>query len=74
MQEQLIFFPEKLPPDFVFKFPGKYQELNFQTEPEVRINGLLFKGEPSRGIVLYFHGNAGSLRIWGHIAKDFTQH
>ncbi|HKR07011.1 MAG TPA: alpha/beta hydrolase, partial [Bacteroidia bacterium] len=35
------------------------------------INCLLFKANNSKGIILYFHGNAGSLRSWGSVAADF---
>ena len=36
------------------------------------IHALLLKTERPRGVVLYFHGNAGSLRTWGDIAPEFT--
>jgi len=74
-QEKMIFFPEKLPADFNYSFDGNsnFEEIDFQTSKGIVINGLLFKAENSKGVVLYFHGNAGSLRSWGYVAEDFTQ-
>ncbi len=34
------------------------------------VNGLWFKANNSRGVILYFHGNAGSLAGWGYISQD----
>lgn len=71
MQEKLIFFPEKLPDTHRFDFKEKFEEINFSTEENVSINALLFKADTSTGLILYFHGNAGSLQSWGEVAKDF---
>ena len=70
-QEKLIFFPEKLSPDYKFSFTQKVEEINFETEKGVVINSLLFFSDSSNGLILYFHGNAGALNSWGEIAKDF---
>lgn len=71
-QEKLIFFPEKLPRDFKFTFPVPFEELMFDVD-DVKINALHFKAEYSKGVVLYFHGNAENLRDWGMISTDFTK-
>jgi fermentation-respiration switch protein FrsA (DUF1100 family) len=70
-QENLIFYPEKLPSDYKFTFPGRFEELAWDVDG-VKINALHFRAEHSKGVVLYFHGNAGSLRDWGDVAGDFT--
>lgn len=70
-QESLIFCPEALPAGFPFSFSGRFEELAWPVEGAV-ISALHFKAEQPRGAVLYFHGNAGSLRSWGAIAPDFT--
>lgn len=72
-QESLIFFPETLPQDFRYSFPGRFEEVNVPVEGAT-INALHFQAKDPKGIVLYFHGNAGSLRSWGGIAPDFTRH
>ena len=69
-QEKLIFHPERLPPDHRFSFPFPFEEVVLDSDG-VGINTLLFSKENSRGVVLYFHGNAGSLRSWGGVYADF---
>ena len=37
------------------------------------INGVFVKSTlPSKGLILYFHGNRGNLQRWSKMAKDFT--
>ncbi len=71
-QEKLIFFPDILPHDYVFHFATPFEEHFIPAGDGAVINGLLFKAEGSQGVILYFHGNAGSLRSWGGVASDFT--
>lgn len=71
-QENMIFAPEALPPDFKFAFQERFEELNWPVDG-ARINALHFRAAKPKGIVLYFHGNAGSLKSWGDVATDFTR-
>jgi len=71
-QEKLIFFPEKLDKEYKFTFPQNFTELNFKTDDNVLLNGILFKADSSKGLIFYLHGNAGSLASWGEIAKTYT--
>lgn len=71
-QEKFIFFPEKLPNDFYFRFQGNYEEHFVQVEDTVVLNALLFKVENPKGCVLFHHGNARNLSDWGANASDFT--
>ncbi len=75
IQEKLIFYPEKLPDDYKYKFEftEKFIERNYTPEKNVLINSLFFKSVSSKGLVFYLHGNAGSLRSWGNIAEDFIK-
>jgi alpha-beta hydrolase superfamily lysophospholipase len=72
IQEKMIFFPEKLSLNYTFQFDGPFEELYFTTPDKTRLHGLLFKAENSIGLIFYLHGNAGSLRSWGEIAKTYT--
>jgi pimeloyl-ACP methyl ester carboxylesterase len=71
-QDHFIFQSEKLPADYVFTFDQKFEELVIPTTDGEQISALLFRADSSRGLILYFHGNAGSLQRWGQYATDFT--
>ena len=71
-QEKFIFQSESLPADHVFKFDQKFEEHTIQTEDGQSLSALLFKADSSKGLILYFHGNAGNLQRWGKYAPDFT--
>jgi alpha-beta hydrolase superfamily lysophospholipase len=71
-QENMIFAPETLPQDFKFTFQERFEELNWPVDGGL-INALHFRAAKPKGVVLYFHGNAGSLKSWGDVAPDFTQ-
>lgn len=74
MQEQLIFYPEKLSKSYKFDFPFPFQELNWDVEQNIMLNGLLCKVPDSKGLIVYFHGNAGSLKGWGYVSNEFTRY
>lgn len=72
LQENFIFLPEELPQDYEFRFDKPFEEKFFEPEGDVVVHGLHFKAENPKGIILYFHGNAGSLRQWGMVSEDFV--
>ena len=72
MQERFIFFPEKLPGDFDYRLPKNAQELFIDTPDGETINGILFRAPSSKGVVVYFHGNAGSLSSWQFVSEDIV--
>jgi alpha-beta hydrolase superfamily lysophospholipase len=74
LQDLFIFKPEKLRPDFQFKYDAPFRELNFDVEPGVRINGLHFYREKPKGLILYFHGNSRSIKGWAKYARDFYRY
>lgn len=71
IEKSLIFYPEKLPSNFVYSFPYPFEEINLTMKDKTLINSLYFPSKQGRGIILYFHGNAESLRNWGYVAGDF---
>jgi alpha-beta hydrolase superfamily lysophospholipase len=71
-QEKLIFFPEKLDKNYKFSFNQIFEEINIKTKDQKLLNGLLFKSDSSKGLIFYLHGNAGSLKSWGEVAKTYT--
>lgn len=74
LQEKFIFKPEKLNPDFVYKYDAPFRELFFDVAPGVRINGLHFHTDRPKGLVLYFHGNSRSIKGWAKYARDFYRY
>lgn len=70
-QDKLIFRPEVLPADFRFNFPQAFSEVNVPVDG-ASLNALHFRAPDPQGIVLFFHGNSGSLRRWGDVAESFT--
>jgi uncharacterized protein len=74
IQEKLIFKPEKLKHNFQYKYDVPFEELFFDIEEGVRINGLHFYKEKPQGLILYFHGNTRSIKGWAKYAKDFYRY
>jgi uncharacterized protein len=74
LQDLFIFKPEKLHPDFQFRYDSPFRELNFDVEKGVRINGLHFFREKPVGLILYFHGNSRSIKGWARYARDFYRY
>ena len=69
-QEKLIFFSEVLSANYKYSFLENFEEVFIQVD-EAKLNALHFKIQNPKGVILYFHGNAGSLAGWGGIAMDF---
>jgi pimeloyl-ACP methyl ester carboxylesterase len=74
VQEKLIFKPEKLPANFEYRYDAPFEELFFNVEPGVSINGLHFYVPEPKGLILYFHGNSRSIKGWAKYAKDFSRY
>ena len=71
-QEKLIFVPEKIPHNFKYEFGGNWTERNFEVDGAT-LNAVHFKVDNPEGVVIYYHGNAGSLLSWGYVGLDFTR-
>lgn len=73
LQEKIIFLPSELPQDYIYSFSEPFEEFFLTAEDGAKLNGLHFKCENPKGVILYFHGNAGDLSRWGEIAIFFAQ-
>lgn len=58
-QERIIFDPHFLPEDYDFR-TGR--EVEIEVEEDLSLNCIWIKEPPSRGVILYLHGNRGSIR------------
>ena len=72
-QEKMIFLPTTLERDYEYSFNHPFEELFFKTEANAEINALHFKAKNPKGVLLYFHGNAGDLSRWGKITEFFVK-
>lgn len=72
LQESIIFFPEQLAAEYSFDFDRNFEEINLKTEDGTLLNGILFKADSSKGLVIHYHGNAGSVNGWGNGASRYN--
>ncbi len=71
-QKDFIFYPTKLNQNYHFS-QFKNAEESYFSAPDATIHALHFKTKQPKGLVLYFHGNAGALDKWGYEASEFTK-
>jgi len=75
-QEYIVFLPEKLNSNHIFKFDGEnksFEEIWLKTNDGINLNALLFKsGVNNSSVILYLHGNAGNNENWGYAAKQLS--
>lgn len=74
LQERLIFQPENLPQNFKYSFNFPFEEINLKTNDNESINALHIRADNTKGVILYFHGNSGSLRRWGDVTSYFIDY
>ncbi|WP_243397615.1 alpha/beta hydrolase [Flavobacterium piscis] len=72
-QVGMVFQTSQLSKDYQFDYQQKFEEINITSFDDVKLNGLLFEAEKSKGLIFYLHGNAGTLETWGKIAKIYTR-
>ncbi|MEZ4803646.1 MAG: alpha/beta fold hydrolase [Gelidibacter sp.] len=73
IQEKLLFHPSVLPTDYTYQFSEPFEEFFLKADDGAVINAIHFKIENPKGVILYFHGNAGDLSRWGTIAEFFVK-
>ena len=73
LQEKLIFLPTTLEQSFKYEFNYPFKELFLKTDDKAIINALHFKVQQPKGVILYFHGNAGDLNRWGKITEFLVE-
>ncbi len=72
LQEKLIFLPTTLPTDYSYSFDKDFSEFFLDAPDGARLNALQFHVKSPKGLILYFHGNAGDLSRWGKIVEPFS--
>ncbi len=72
-QEKLIFLPTKLATEYQYSFSEPFEEIFLTAKDGAKLNAIHFKRENPKGVILYFHGNAGDLSRWGTIVTFFVE-
>lgn len=73
-QELFIFQSgKKLSQDYKFQIDSSFEEVFIKPSDNTTLHGLLLKSDNSKGVILYFHGNRGSVLRWGKIVEFFLQ-
>ena len=63
-QETLIFVPAKLDRSFDLTSKGRnFEEINIAVDENIKLNAI-YRNSNSGKLIVYFHGNAGSLKNW----------
>lgn len=73
LQEKMIFMPGSLPEGYEYSFSGNFEEVFLTAADGAKLNALHFKVASPKGVVLYFHGNAGELSQWGKVVQKFPK-
>jgi alpha-beta hydrolase superfamily lysophospholipase len=71
-QEKLIFIPEKLDANYKYEFSGHFSERWIQAG-STKLDSVLFKVPEPKGVILYLHGNAGTMAFWGEVASQLSE-
>jgi len=74
VQERIIFQSKKIDKNFTYTFSKKFEEVNLRAKDNSRINAIHFKVDNPKGVLLYFHGNKGSLKRWGDMVSPYTDY
>jgi len=68
-----FFFPgEKMKSDEKFGFTVNFTEVTITAKDNVKLSGVLFKADSTKGVILYLHGNTGGIDKWGFMSKTYT--
>ena len=70
-QEKIILQPDKLPENHVFR---QGEEVEIEVAKGISLNCLWLKEPPSKGVILYLHGNRGSNRRCLYQARNMEGH
>lgn len=72
LQERFIFLRIRTRQGHQYTYRIPFEERWLTATDDARLHALYFKAAAPRGVLVYYHGNAGSLRRWGRFASRFT--
>ncbi len=71
-QERIIFVPWRKRSKSPLLLGSEFTEYFLEGEYGGTIHAIHIKATKPRGVILYFHGNTGSISRWGAIAEELT--
>ena len=74
VQERLIFVPNLIKKEASINIISEHEDIVVYTPEKGSIHGMLIKSEQSKGVIIYFHGNTGSLYKWSVLAEELTHY
>lgn len=72
-QENLIFHPKRLPPDYEFQIDNIFKELTINTTDGIKLNGVLAKADSSKGLIFFLHGSGGNIERYKNSIPVYTK-
>jgi alpha-beta hydrolase superfamily lysophospholipase len=75
LQDKLLFHPQKLPADYIFKFDVPATEIQIPVNSEDTISMVKFFPVDSlpKGLLIYYHGNMENVEHYAGFAANFTR-
>ena len=74
LQEKFIFIAVHSSDKVNYTLASEFEEVFLDTPYNGRIHGLHIKSKESKGVILYFHGNTGSIRRWAVTGEELTSY
>jgi uncharacterized protein len=75
LQDYILFKPESKPASESYNFSIPHKEINIRYDSNANLNIVQFTCDtPSKGVVLYFHGNRKNIGWYAKFAPNFTKH
>ncbi len=73
-QRWIVFRPTKLAKNYVFQLDAPFEEKFFAVSNGDSLHTIFIKSpkQPSKGVVLYLHGNADNLQRWAQYHTELT--
>jgi fermentation-respiration switch protein FrsA (DUF1100 family) len=73
-QNRFIFVRYDLKGKYNLNIDKPHKELLLKSDDGETLHALWIKTNNPKGLIIYFHGNTGSLKRWGKVAAQFTEY
>jgi len=73
IQDKILFHPETISKNYEFNFSNDFEEIFLETLDGASLNGVLFKLNNPKGVVLYFHNHSGNVKHCSNAVHVFNE-